>query len=634
MIYGKYIVALCLPRIHEETNHQFITRLSSCITENGGRVMVFSTQSDLYYNVQDEQGEKAVFELINYDITDAVVIHDEVIKDQQVIQSIISKAKAHNIPVFTLRGKYEGCHRVGFDYTAGFEQIVRHVLKDHGVTDFHMIAGIKDNDFSEERINVVRRVAQELDIPFGDEDISYGEFWSRPTIAAVEKLFVRRRALPQALICANDAMAIAAINVLKSHGVRIPEDIIVTGFDGIKEIKYSVPQITTCLCSNDQLAETLAGSIMNAISGKEIPPEKLVTPVLHKSASCGCDPGEIINASAELDYVSNSFFRFQTEEEHMFRMMSRILLCCDYPGVTNILDQNGLYDMIIVLNEECMDQTINPIAAAGGTTFGDTMKVIFNTDYPMNGRIDDIKRSDLHPNLYDVLNSFDKPLIFYSLNYMGNPMGYICFTFHDYDLQNYYKASQVVNTLNASFGAFRTIQYQNYLSEKIEEMYRCDGLTHLLNRMALKNSYPDLLKKCKNSMTLVLADLDGLKDINDTYGHDDGDFAICAVANALRNVCPSDSLCIRWGGDEMVAVIPGDIPEQQLKKAFCGYIDNLNSQSGKEYRISASVGIKSFTISETSDFEEMVRATDQLMYNEKKRKKANRKQKKAETSGC
>lgn len=69
-------------------------------------------------------------------------------------------------------------------------------------------------------------------------------------------------------------------------------------------------------------------------------------------------------------------------------------------------------------------------------------------------------------------------------------------------------------------------------------MYRCDGLTHLLNRAALKNLYPELLKKCSGTMTVILADLDGLKHINDNYGHDDGDYAICAVADALRSCCP------------------------------------------------------------------------------------------------
>lgn len=92
---------------------------------------------------------------------------------------------------------------------------------------------------------------------------------------------------------------------------------------------------------------------------------------------------------------------------------------------------------------------------------------------------------------------------------MGVPMGFLCFSYHNYDIQNYYKTFQITSTLNTAFGAFRSKQYQHYLTEKIEEMYRCDGLTHLLNRAALKNLYPELLKKCSGTMTVILADLDG-----------------------------------------------------------------------------------------------------------------------------
>lgn len=621
MIYGKNIAALCIPRIQDETNHKFIAALGKHLTDLNCRLMVFSTSSDLFFHAVDECGEKTVFDLINYDITDVVIIHDEAIKDKQAVQSIIDNSKAHNIPVVTIGGNYSGCVSVGFDYTAGFEQVVRHVLCDHKVTDFHMIAGIQGNDFSEERINVVRKVAAELDIPFGEEDISYGQFWSMPTEQAVERLFIRRRRLPQALICANDAMAITAVTVLKKHGIRIPQDVIVTGFDGINDIKYSIPQITTCLCSSEQLAKTAAEAAMQLISGKVIPEKILVVPVLQRSESCGCPSGEHFNASEELTYINDSFYRYQTEEEHMFRMMSRMLGCKDFSDIAEVIDKYDFYDMIIVLNPECTDITANPLNQISEKPFSDNMKLIYNTNYPMHGRIDDIPLKDLHPNLEEMLCNYDNPLIFFALNYMGIPMGYICFNYHNYDIQNYYKASQIINTLNSAFGAFRTVQHQNYLTQKIEEMYRCDGLTHLLNRTALKNIYPALLVECKGSMTIILADLDGLKNINDSYGHDDGDFAICAVANALRSACPKNAICVRWGGDEMVAIIPGEYSDNEIHSNFRSYLDKLNAESGKEYHISASMGVKTFDNCDHLRFEEMVRNTDQLMYKEKKHKK-------------
>lgn len=628
MIYGKRIVALCIPRIHEASNHDLIASLNTHLRSHDSRLMVFSTPSELFWHTIDEQGEKAVFGLINYDITDVIVIQDEAIKDKDTVRDIIAKAQGHNIPVIVIGSEYPGCHNIGFDYAAGFAKVVRHVLADHGVTDLHMIAGTKGNPFSEERIAVVREAAAELGVPFCDEDISYGDFWSAPTEKAVEALFTRRRRLPQAIICANDSMAITTANVLKRHGRRVPEDVIVTGFDGVHEVKYSVPQITTCLCSFEHLAETISDTAFRLMDGKDVPARILVVPELQASESCGCQKGSSINASTELTFINNTFYRYQSEEEHMFRMISRMLECGSFPQIADILDKYDFYDLVIALNPECTDYSANPLEQRGAPAIGEIVKVIYNTDFPMHGRIDDMRTSDLHPNLYDALTQHDDPLIFFSLSYMGVAMGYICFNYHDYDIQNYYKASQTVNTLSTAFGAFRTIQYQHYLSKKIEEMYRCDGLTHLLNRTALKNSYQELLTETDGQMTVVLADLDGLKHINDTFGHDDGDFAICAVADALRSSCPENALCIRWGGDEMVAVIPASVEPDIIYKGIDKYLTALNERSGRPFRISASVGVKTFDITVNSDFEEMVRATDQLMYDDKNRKKQRRTNKK------
>ena len=309
----------------------------------------------------------------------------------------------------------------------------------------------------------------------------------------------------------------------------------------------------------------------------------------------------------------------------MFRMMSRIIGCESYTEAAGIMDQYDFYDMVIALNPECTDPTVNPLSQTSDSGFGETVKLIYNTNHPLNGRIEEMHTMELHPDLEDILTECEEPLIFYSLNYMGTPIGYICFNYHDFDIQNYYKASQIVNTLNSAFGAFRAMKYQHYLSEKIEEMYRCDSLTHLLNRMALRNSYPDLLEKSRGKLTVVFADLDDLKTINDKYGHDDGDFAICSVADALKTSCPDEALCVRWGGDEMVAVIPGDHSSGTIHDDINAYLQRINAESGKEYVISTSVGVMTFDVDSSTEFEDMVRAADQLMYREKNRKKERRK---------
>ena len=71
---------------------------------------------------------------------------------------------------------YENTINVCFNYEDGFENVVRHVIEEHGCRKLHMMAGLKDNDFSERRIDVFKKVLSENNIPFSNSMISYGEF--------------------------------------------------------------------------------------------------------------------------------------------------------------------------------------------------------------------------------------------------------------------------------------------------------------------------------------------------------------------------------------------------------------------------------------------------------------------------
>jgi diguanylate cyclase (GGDEF)-like protein len=92
----------------------------------------------------------------------------------------------------------------------------------------------------------------------------------------------------------------------------------------------------------------------------------------------------------------------------------------------------------------------------------------------------------------------------------------------------------------------------------IEQRLHTDALTEALNRHAFHwmQQGAEIATDGILSGVVVVADIDNLKRINDTFGHRAGDLAIRAVANALRAVIRSDDLLFRWGGDEFVAVIP------------------------------------------------------------------------------
>ncbi|MDE6775215.1 MAG: GGDEF domain-containing protein, partial [Ruminococcus sp.] len=130
----------------------------------------------------------------------------------------------------------------------------------------------------------------------------------------------------------------------------------------------------------------------------------------------------------------------------------------------------------------------------------------------------------------------------------------------------------------------------------------------------------------KNTVMLRFIDMDGLKRINDNYGHDEGDFAIQKLADVIKDCCKQGSICARFGGDEFVIFdtnANADSPELLAKK-FNAKIESKNDIIRKPYRISASIGSYLTQVDETYTLYRIIKTADELMYEVKKNKKNSR----------
>ncbi len=623
MIGGRKIAALCISRVNDDASHETIISLGSALSKINCSLFVYCTSTDLYWDSPGAKGDSAVFRLADPEVLDALIIFSERIRNVPSVSELEKRAVQRGIPVISI-GSSEGCdyccHDVEFDYEAGFENVVRHVIEVHKPCTVHFMAGIKDNDFSEKRLAVFRRIIGETDIPFGDEDISYGQFWSLPAMEATEKLIKENR-LPDAIICANDIMAIAVCNVLKNHGIKCPEEIIVTGFDGVLEIDFSVPKITSCRCCYSDIADKCAELIQNLWEGREMPRKNYILPKLLLSESCGCDFSEKVNTSEYLSRINNNFFRFREEDRILAEITARMQTCRTVEEAAKVLHSYVIYDMCCILTLECIDESINPLTSPEKESYGETMCLFYNADRP-----EDPPRKfsvrDIIPDLETQLR-VGYPLVFAALSFLDVQLGYVCFHFHDNDIANYTKVPQTVNALNNAIGGFRNIRWQQHLGRQLEDMYRIDSLTGLNNRRGFAREYKRLLsgKKENDRFTVVLSDLDGLKQINDRFGHGEGDRSIRIAAEALRKACPDNAIFVRFGGDEMLAVIPEAVSEENIRKAAKEFLDSVNSSSDKPYKVSSSLGIYVTEKGDSLDFEELFKKSDALMYADKKRKK-------------
>lgn len=194
---------------------------------------------------------------------------------------------------------------------------------------------------------------------------------------------------------------------------------------------------------------------------------------------------------------------------------------------------------------------------------------------------------------------------------MGIPFGYAA-SYFGCNYESCCQISQYVTALNNSIGGYRNIRYARYIAVH-------DYMTGLYNRNGFYSEAQRLIGENPGKrIMMVSADVDGLKNINDNFGHDGGDYVICEAANALCSFRLRDKVCGRFGGDElaMCAVLSdNEDGEAMLREDTECYVNKINSLPGKKFELSISVGV--YISSESAAIDSMLKEADKLMYREK-----------------
>lgn len=150
-----------------------------------------------------------------------------------------------------------------------------------------------------------------------------------------------------------------------------------------------------------------------------------------------------------------------------------------------------------------------------------------------------------------------------------------------------------------------------------------DRMTGVYNRSGGKHEIYKLRETLKKneSACLYMVDLDGLKEINDNYGHDAGDMVIISFINMIKESISETDLIIRMGGDEFIIILrKSSVEAEQVLSTIQEKINNYNVISKQPYRIRFSYGLCEFT-NRDRVLSEIINKADKMMYREKKRKR-------------
>ncbi len=198
---------------------------------------------------------------------------------------------------------------------------------------------------------------------------------------------------------------------------------------------------------------------------------------------------------------------------------------------------------------------------------------------------------------------------------------------------------QFASQVSVSIELLEIIKKQNAIKKELErnlaetvennrvldKISRSDHLTGILNRRGFLNTTRRIIEDESNhgkKAIVIYADMDNLKIINDEFGHEEGDYSLKTIANALSVSFRQSDVVARMGGDEFAAfaiVNQENFPEV-IRKRIHSVLERFNEENDKPYRIAMSVGIVEFEVTETTDIERVLSQADMDLYIEKKAK--------------
>lgn len=619
------VIAFILAGFANDEQIRIIQKVTRACKENNCKVVFYATITDFFYDDLIDAGEKKIFDLICVDKYDAIILMSESFKQDEGQIELIKRANAADVPIFAIDKYMEGAINLAFDYGDCFEDIVKHMVEHHGYRIFSFMTGWNGNSYSDERLNVFKKVLSENGIEYDDRRTYEGYFWEDPTVAAMDKMFADELPIPEAIVCANDAMALTVIKYLRQKGYKVPEDVAVSGFDAIELEKYSNPRLTTGVYNVDEMVRILL-EIISKGNFQDYYDE--VIPIYNRmqiGQSCGCE-GEVVayNITDEMRKIKSEMhllMKYQGEVNQMVANYGNVealdKVAKVIPEYMNLLMYKDLWLCFEQNMLDFMDITgkINWMSHSEG--FEKNVGVLHYVMDSPYGKLTDwhsLAYSELIPDLDGFFEKNDYCMVSV-LHMKGIKVGYAVISF-DADEFRFVCYEPFLTNL-------RHLLEIQHSQRQVMHIYERDSLTNLYNRNGFYKRIQRILdKEREDELTVIFIDMDGLKKVNDTYGHAEGDEALLNLGRIIY-ISTENEITARTGGDEFLIAFEGtDNAEraEEIARLINQGIDAYNQTSGKDYTLRASIGIFTDSVKgHTLDY--FLKQADDMMYIEKSQHK-------------
>ena len=559
---------------------------------------------------------------------------------------VISAAIPLNLP---------NCYTVQADCKKSYLDVVTHLKNVHGCKNiaFLSAAATKSKE-AIERLEAFKEAMAANKLKFNEKFLFEGKFTDFDAETAMKKTLKTKADVKfDAVVCANDMMAIGCYRVLQELGLSIPGDVKVVGFDDAQFASRANPRLSTINQNIYNQGYQCAKTALEVLEGKEI--DRIIYSELQPKfrQSCGCipmDSSEDVYKSTSGDILEEGEHLISRLKQYMNDLDERnnIIILLDILKGANTMRQfyYNLKHIVHLCSMDDMVINLYPIP----------VYMDYNEDFVIPEKMEMSMYSDLIEDKeeFNPGTKFNPSNVIFSEPSLDNRAGqYVLHPIFSGETSYGYLICKINKNKFADFAIYlkiiittisSAIEYTNRLleTERLTSKYtelqednttltkqsKTDELTGVLNRRGyyeFGQRTLDIIQEMEHAGIVFFADMDNLKKINDTYGHDVGDEAIKLLAEIFKMVFRSNDVIGRLGGDEFGIVAPGMVIEHVplIRKKIDETCKKESKRLKLPYTLSVSVGYAS--LEKSSLLKQLMSEADEMLYKEKRKKHGRRK---------
>lgn len=605
-------------------------------------------QGGVEFGTPATRQQQFIYKHVNKNNIDGLVITSGYYK---AIESDIKSEKEkliETVPQIAIAETREGEPYIYSEFEKNFIEMIEHMILVHHCKNFNIVSGPETNTDSRRRMKICLETLDKHNIQVEKKRLYIGGFTEEGGFNALH-YYVKHNLLPtDCIICLNDDMAVGLIDYAISLDYKIPEDFCVIGFDDSGHSEFNHTTITTVGGNMRQFVAKAVDCLEQMWQGETIPQQIKIPSFVKYRKSCGC----VESTDFETDYKDSEgnphpypYSTINFMHQQYFRLDHDIVLIQKF--IQYQVKPLTIQEFVPELKRWLAKLHINACAIV---MFKNKIYIENNADFELPSTADillayeeGIKQSitpiSFNPQecLYpkNLFTDQRRTVVVRTLYYNNFIYGYMVYAPENlpatlYDT-TYNMISLVFNSSVFYTEKLALENHQNLVMEQLEQtniqltdISQTDEMTKLYNRRGFFNlgqQTINLAIEMGKKGLVFYSDMDGLKKINDTYGHEAGDQAITGMALVLRKVFRAHDVLGRLGGDEFVIVSAGidasSLP--RIKERINESCEEWYMKTHSPFRLNISIGAVEFNEGNT-DLETLLTMADKILYEEKVKK--------------